>query len=173
MMAPLRVNAEGKQKSLSKHKTLEQHFQQMEGHRTTSQAKARLDASMNKQDARKENTAMTGGITLSSSKAIGGKVANHNKTPMTLPTWATTEKARNPLYNIMLSAGAINIGGEEETNDMELDEGTPALSMGLASMRSSWKEDHMANHLHWKDCNLWLQVTSQRSRMDRDHSWDP
>jgi hypothetical protein len=77
-MAPSRVNVEEKQKSLSKHKMLEQHFQQIEGHWTNSQAKARPDASINKQDACKEKTAMTGGTTLLSSKAIGGKEANHN-----------------------------------------------------------------------------------------------
>jgi hypothetical protein len=131
-MAPSRVNADRKQKSLLKHKTLEQHFQQTEGHRTNSQAKARPDASMNKQDACKENMATTGGTTLSSSKAIGGKEVNHNKTPITLPTQVTTKKARDPSYNITLPAGAINIGGEEETNDMELEGGDTSPLRGLS-----------------------------------------
>jgi hypothetical protein len=130
-MSPSRVNAKGREKSTSKHKILEQHFQQTEGRRTNSKAKARPDASMNKQDARKENTATSGGTALSSSKTIGGKEANHNKTLVTLPTWATTEEARDPSYSIMLPAGTINIGGEEETNDMELEGGDTSPLRGL------------------------------------------
>ncbi len=65
-------------------------------------------------------------------RLIGGKEANHNKTPMTLPTRATPEKARDPSYNIMLTAGAINIGEEEETNDMELEGGDTNPLRGLS-----------------------------------------
>jgi hypothetical protein len=75
---------------------------------------------------------MTGGTTLLSSKAIGGKEANHNKTPMTLPTRATTEKARDPLYDTTLPAGAINIVGEEETNNMKLKGGDTSPLRGLS-----------------------------------------
>jgi hypothetical protein len=41
------------------------------------------------------------------------------------------EKARDPLYNTTLHAGAINIVGEEETNDMELKGGDTSPLRGL------------------------------------------
>ena len=114
-----------------KHKMLEQHFQQMEGCRANSQAKARTDTSMNKQDVHKENTATPGGTTLSNIMAIGGKEANHKKTPETSPKWATTEEARNPSYTTTPHAGTTNKGGEDETNNMEFEEGETSPLRGL------------------------------------------
>ena len=51
---------------------------------------------------------------------------------MTLPTRATTEKARDPSYNITLPAGAINKSGEEGTNNMELKGGDTSPLRGLS-----------------------------------------